>query len=64
MVKNDSFPWNTTWRTPGFNPYNLYHPYHPYQTHPFQTWNYIKPGGIEYLYNRPTSGDNIFQGAF
>ena len=62
MIKNDSFPWNTTWRTPGFNPYN--HLYHPYQTHPFQTWNYIKPGGVEYLYNRPTSGDNIFQGAF
>ena len=70
MIKNDSFPWNTTWRTPGFNPYNPYytHPYNPYYTHPyhmnpFHTWSYTKPGDAGY-FNRFTSGDNIFQGAF
>lgn len=67
MIKNDSFRWNTTWRTPGFNPYNPYHPYytHSHQMHPFHTWSYIKPGDAGY-FNRLTSGsgDNIFQGAF
>ncbi|WPK36527.1 hypothetical protein [Escherichia phage AV120] len=30
---------------------------------PFHTWSYTKPGDAGY-FNRFTSGDNIFQGAF